>query len=115
VVTLTAFIPLLTGTVGNVGVQSSIVVIRGMNTDEMRSLGTLGPEAMSNVIGRNVRCDRYCLGLLSAKAIRSCDRCTSLVAISAFAFISGSALPFVFHYLRLDPAFDVTTVYDYRT
>jgi len=30
------FIPLLVGTGGNVGAQSSTVVIRGMNTDEIR-------------------------------------------------------------------------------
>ncbi|WP_442937999.1 hypothetical protein [Nostoc sp.] len=39
VVTLTAFIPLLTGTGGNVSAQSSTVVISGMNTHEIRSLG----------------------------------------------------------------------------
>lgn len=39
VVTLTAFIPLLTGTSANVSAQSSTVVISGMNTDEIRSLG----------------------------------------------------------------------------
>jgi len=39
VVVLAAFIPLLTGTGGNVGAQSSTVVIRGMNTEEIRALG----------------------------------------------------------------------------
>jgi magnesium transporter len=39
VVSLAAFIPLLTGTGGNVGAQSSTVVIRGMNTDEIRAMG----------------------------------------------------------------------------
>ncbi|MEH2254382.1 hypothetical protein [Nostoc sp.] len=52
--------------------QSSTVVIRGINTDEIRSLGAfqvIGPEAMSDdkpkkrlcwgIIGRNVRYDRY--------------------------------------------------------
>lgn len=120
VVTLTAFIPLLTGTGGNVGAQSSTVVIRGINTDEIRSLGALqviGREVMSDdkplcvyagallggMIGRD---DRYCLGLFSARAIRSSDRAvgTSLVAISLLASISGSALPLLFRYLRLDPA-----------
>lgn len=48
-------------------------------------------------------CDRYCVGLLSARAIRSSDRGMCLVAISVLAFISGSALPFLFCYLRLDP------------
>jgi magnesium transporter len=41
VVTLAAFIPLLTGAGVDVGAQSSTVVIGGMNIDEMRSLGTL--------------------------------------------------------------------------
>jgi magnesium transporter len=41
VVTLVAFIPLLTGAGVDVGAQSSTVVIGGMNIDEMRSLGTL--------------------------------------------------------------------------
>ncbi|MEO1446711.1 MAG: magnesium transporter, partial [Cyanobacteria bacterium J06635_11] len=36
VVALTAFIPLLIGTGGNVGAQSSTVVIRGLNTDELQ-------------------------------------------------------------------------------
>jgi hypothetical protein len=37
VVTLMAFIPLLTGSDGNLRTQVSTVVINGMNTDEMRS------------------------------------------------------------------------------
>jgi len=36
VVALAAFIPCFVGTGGNVGAQSSTVVIRGMNTDEIR-------------------------------------------------------------------------------
>jgi magnesium transporter len=39
VVALAAFIPLLTGTGGNVGSQSSTVVIRGLNTDEITAMG----------------------------------------------------------------------------
>ena len=31
--------PLLTGTGGNVGAQSSTVVIRGLNTDEIQNMG----------------------------------------------------------------------------
>ncbi len=53
VVTLAAFIPLLTGTGGNVGAQSSTVVIRGMNTDEIRALGPLqvvGREALAGAL-----------------------------------------------------------------
>ncbi|MEH2254383.1 magnesium transporter [Nostoc sp.] len=46
-------------------------------------------------------------GLFPARTIRNSDRFaigTSLVAISISASISGSALPFLFRYLRLDAA-----------
>ncbi|RCJ40164.1 magnesium transporter [Nostoc minutum NIES-26] len=109
VVTLTAFIPLLTGTGGNVGAQSSTVVIRGMNTDEIRSLGTL------QVIGREAIAGAL-LGVmlgtiatvwaffLQGRIEVAIAVGTSLVAISILASISGSALPFLFRFLRLDPA-----------
>lgn len=109
VVVLTAFIPLLTGTGGNVGAQSSTVVIRGMNTDEIRSLGALqviGREAIAGallgvMLGTIATVWAYFLqGQLEvAIAVGS-----SLVAISILASISGSALPFLFRFLRLDPA-----------
>ncbi|MBD0386969.1 MAG: magnesium transporter [Nostoc sp. C3-bin3] len=109
VVTLTAFIPLLTGTGGNVGAQSSTVVIRGMNTDEIRSLGAL------QVIGREAIAGSLLGGMLGAIATVwayflqgrlevAIAVGSSLVAISILASISGSALPFLFRYLRLDPA-----------
>ncbi len=109
VVTLTAFIPLLTGTGGNVGAQSSTVVIRGMNTDEIRSLGAL------QVIGREAIAGALLGGMLGTIATVwayflqgqlevAIAVGTSLVAISILASISGSALPFLFRYLRLDPA-----------
>ncbi|MEH2175966.1 magnesium transporter [Nostoc sp.] len=109
VVTLTAFIPLLTGTGGNVGAQSSTVVIRGMNTDEIRSLGALqviGREAIAGallgaMLGTIATVWAYFLqGRLEVAIAVG----TSLVAISILASISGSALPFLFRYLRLDPA-----------
>lgn len=109
VVTLTAFIPLLTGTGGNVGAQSSTVVIRGMNTDEIRSLGVLqviGREAIAGallgaMLGTIATVWAYFLqGQLEVAIAVG----VSLVAISILASISGSALPFLFRYLRLDPA-----------
>ena len=109
VVVLTAFIPLLTGTGGNVGAQSSTVVIRGMNTDEIRSMGALqviGREAIAGallgvMLGAVATVWAYFLqnNLSVAIAVG-----VSLVAISILASISGSALPFLFRLLRLDPA-----------
>ncbi|MDB9538435.1 magnesium transporter [Anabaenopsis tanganyikae CS-531] len=109
VVILTAFIPLLTGTGGNVGAQSSTVVIRGMSTDEIRSLGVW------QVIGREAIAGAF-LGLMlggiaTVWAYFLQDRPevaftvgSSLVAISVIASVSGSALPFLFRSFRLDPA-----------
>ncbi|AFY47950.1 Mg2+ transporter MgtE [Nostoc sp. PCC 7524] len=109
VVTLTAFIPLLTGTGGNVGAQSSTVVIRGMNTEEIRSLGPV------QVIGREAIAGALLGGMLGSIATVwafflqgrlevAIAVGSSLVAISILASVSGSALPFLFRFLRLDPA-----------
>ncbi|MEH2340047.1 magnesium transporter [Nostoc sp.] len=109
VVTLTAFMPLLTGTGGNVGAQSSTVVIRGMNTDEIRSLGALqviGREAMAGVLlgGMSGTIATVWAYFLQGRLEVAIAVGASLVAISILASISGSALPFLFRYLRLDPA-----------
>lgn len=109
VVTLAAFIPLLTGTGGNVGAQSSTVVIRGMNTDEIRAMGALqviGREAIAGVLlgsmlGAVATIWAFFLqGNLSVAIAVG----VSLVAISLLASVSGSALPFLFRVLGLDPA-----------
>ena len=109
VVTLAAFIPLLTGTGGNVGAQSSTVVIRGMNTDEIRALGpvqvvfreALAGLLLGSMLGAISTIWAFTLqGNLSvAIAVGA-----SLVAISVLASVSGSALPFLFRLLGLDPA-----------
>jgi magnesium transporter len=109
VVILTAFIPLLTGTGGNVGAQSSTVVIRGMSTDEIRALGPL------QVIGREAIAGMFLGVMLGSIATVwafflqgnlevAITVGSSLVAISIIASVSGSALPFLFRALRLDPA-----------
>ncbi|MEM7557197.1 MAG: magnesium transporter [Cyanobacteria bacterium P01_A01_bin.84] len=109
VVTLAAFIPLLTGTGGNVGAQSSTVVIRGMNTEEIRSMGTLqviGREAIAGallgtMLGTVATVWAFLLqgNLYVAIAVG-----VSLVAISILASVSGSSLPFIFRMFGLDPA-----------
>lgn len=111
VVALSFFIPLLTGTGGNVGAQSSTVVIRGMNTDEIRTLGpfqVISREAMAGAllgsilgvlatIWANVFVVPGQLSVAIAVGI-------SLLAISILASVAGSALPFLFRSLKLDPA-----------
>jgi len=109
VVALAAFIPLLIGTGGNVGAQSSTVVIRGLNTDEIR-----GGKAL-RVIRREAIAGAF-LGLmlgvvvliwafvLQGSWVVAIAVGVSLVAISILASVAGSTLPFLFQAIGLDPA-----------
>jgi magnesium transporter len=118
---LAAFIPLLIGTGGNVGAQSSTVVIRGLNTDEIRDLG------VNKVVFRELLAGLL-LGLIlggiaTVWASLLQDNFSvaiavgvSLIAISSLASMSGAALPFLFRSFGLDPALMsapfITTVVD---
>ncbi|MBE9179984.1 magnesium transporter [Oculatella sp. LEGE 06141] len=109
VVALAFFIPLLIDAGGNVGAQSSTVVIRGLNTNEV-GLGTalriVKREAIAGLLlgimlGVTVTGWAYVLqrNLAVATAVG-----LSLVAISLLASVAGSALPFLFKALKFDPA-----------
>ncbi len=121
VVILTAFIPLLTGTGGNVGAQSSTVVIRGLNTEEINDLGTgkvVFREALAGILLGSI------LGImatvwafwLQGNIYVALSVGISLVAIALLASVAGSALPFLFRSFGLDPALMsapfITTVVD---
>ena len=109
VVILAAFIPLLTGTGGNVGAQSSTVVIRGLNTEEIQNLGAgkvVFREATAGILlglilGSMATVWAYFLQGSWSVAI---SVGISLVAIALLASVAGSALPFLFRSLNLDPA-----------
>ncbi|WP_019505287.1 magnesium transporter [Pleurocapsa sp. PCC 7319] len=108
-VILAAFIPLLTGTGGNVGAQSSTVVIRGLNTEEIDNMGTgkvVFREASAGILlglilGTIATVWAYFLqgSLAVAMSVG-----ISLVAIALLASVAGSALPFLFRSFGLDPA-----------
>ncbi|NES85720.1 MAG: magnesium transporter [Moorea sp. SIO2B7] len=107
---LAAFIPLLTGTGGNVGAQSSTVVIRGLNTEEISDLKpgqVIFREALAGIL----------LGLIlgslatlwayfwfKANMFVSLAVGISLMAIALLASVAGSSLPFLFRSFGLDPA-----------
>ena len=109
VVILAAFIPLLTGTGGNVGAQSSTVVIRGLNTEEIQNMGAgkvVFREAAAGILlglilGVMATVWAYFLQGSIQVAI---SVGISLVAIALLASVAGSALPFLFRSLNLDPA-----------
>jgi len=110
VVVLAAFIPLLIGTGGNVGAQSSTVVIRGLSTQRIQSLGAwaaIWREAVAGAL----------LGLLMMLVVIPWAAYVSggnwlvawaaglsLVAITTLAATAGAALPLLFDRLKLDPA-----------
>ncbi|MDJ0647375.1 MAG: magnesium transporter [Xenococcaceae cyanobacterium MO_188.B19] len=121
VVILTAFIPLLTGTGGNVGAQSSTVVIRGLNTEEINDMGpgkVVFREALAGLLLGSI------LGImatiwafwLQGNIEVALSVGGSLVAIALLASVAGSALPFMFRSFGLDPALMsapfITTVVD---
>jgi magnesium transporter len=109
VVVLAAFIPLLIGTGGNVGAQSSTVVIRGLSTQRIQSLGVamaIWRESLAGLL----------LGLLmmlvvfpwaahvSGSWVVAGAAASSLVAITTLAATAGAALPLLFDRIGLDPA-----------
>lgn len=108
VVSLAAFIPLLIGTGGNVGAQSSTVVIRGLNIDRIRS----GPwmviqrEAIAGALLGLMLGSMVCVGtiLFNYPLAVSVSVGVSLFAISVLASVAGASLPFLFSALGFDPA-----------
>ncbi len=109
VVLLAAFIPLLIGTGGNVGAQSSTVVIRGLSTQKIQNIGlwkTVGREALAGAL----------LGLLMLLFVVpfawwqgdgflvGAAVGISLMAITTLAATAGAALPLLFDRMGLDPA-----------
>jgi magnesium transporter len=121
VVVLAAFIPLLIGTGGNVGAQSSTVVIRGLSTQQLQVNGrriTVLREAVAGLL----------LGLmllvvvvpwawqLGGEPMVAWATGLSLLAISVLAATAGAALPLLFARLGFDPALMsapfITTVVD---
>jgi magnesium transporter len=113
VVTLAAFIPLLTDTGGNVGAQSSTVVIRGLNTEEINYLGQgriIWREALAGLLlglglGTVATIWAYILLHNQDNAIEvSFSVGLSLLFICILSSVAGSALPFLFKRLGFDPA-----------
>jgi magnesium transporter len=109
VVLLAAFIPLLAGTGGNVGAQSSTVVIRGLSTQSITSLGQLRAVVREATAG-------LLLGLLmmllvvpfawwrGQSPLVGLSVGTSLLAITTLAATAGAGFPLLFNRLGWDPA-----------
>jgi len=118
---LTAFIPLVIATGGNVGAQSATVVIRGLATGEVNPRRALAIVLREVGIGAimGVALGAVSLGLVYAFG-RNLEAASvvgmTLVGISVMATLVGGALPFIFRLLKIDPALVsapfITTVMD---
>jgi magnesium transporter len=118
---LTAFIPLVIATGGNVGAQSATVVIRGLATGEVNPRRALTIVLREVGIGAimGVALGTVAVGLAYAFG-RNLEAAivvgTTLVGISVMATLVGGALPFVFRLLKIDPALVsapfITTIMD---
>ena len=106
---LAAFIPLLIDTGGDIGSQSSTVMIRGLNTRKIssdRAFWAIRREAIVGallglILGLVAIVWSYLLqgNLLIALVVG-----ITLLVISVLSTVVGTALPFLFSFLGLDPA-----------
>ena len=116
-VALTAFIPMLMGTGGNSGSQSSVTVIRALSLDELKfsDIGrVLWKELRTSIlcgIALAVVCfakiwlvDRLLLGNSDITLMVDMVVCLTLAATVVCAKLVGCSLPMLAKVMRLDPA-----------
>ena len=108
-VILAAFIPLLIDTGGDIGSQSSTVIIRGLNTRKISSDRALWAIEREAILGAMLG---LALGLvaivwsyfLQGNLLIALVVGITLLLISILSSVVGTALPFLFSFLGLDPA-----------
>lgn len=121
VIALAAFIPLLVDSGGNVGSQSSTVVIRGLSTAVVRPKDGLGVLAREAIVGAILGVMLSLIAIVWAYALQRDLLVALIVGISLFSIsvlssVSGAGLPFLFRSFGLDPALMaapfITTIVD---
>ena len=116
-VALTAFIPMLMGTGGNSGSQSSVTVIRALSLDELKFADlpkVLWKEIRTSVlcgIALSIACfakiwlvDRMLMGNEEITLLVDAVVCLALLVTVIAAKIVGAVLPMVAKVVKLDPA-----------
>ncbi len=116
-VALTAFIPMLMGTGGNSGSQSSVTIIRALSLDELKFADlpkVLWKEIRTSVlcgIALSIACfakiwlvDRMLMGNMEITLLVDAVVCLALLVTVIAAKIVGAVLPMVAKVVKLDPA-----------
>ena len=116
-VALTAFIPMLMGTGGNAGSQSSVTVIRALSLDELKFADL--PRVLWKEIRTSVLCgvalslvcfvkiwlvDRMLLGNTQITLLMDGAVCLALLVTVVAAKVVGAILPMIAKRVKLDPA-----------
>ena len=116
-VALTAFIPMLMGTGGNSGSQSSVTVIRALSLDELdlRDIGRVIWKELRTAILCGVALaivcfvkiwlvDKLLMGNESITLMIDAVVCLALMVTVVFAKVVGGTLPLIAKAMKLDPA-----------
>lgn len=107
-ISLVLFIPVMMGTAGNVAVQSSTLVVRGLATGEIKASRIFGILFAETRVGALI--GLVCGALIGAAGfLTSSAHIGAIVAISMFAAITvaavnGTAFPLILHRYKQDPA-----------
>ena len=115
IVALSFFIPMLIDTGGNVGSQSTTVMVRGLAIGEFEGRSLWGVVFSETLIGGILGILLGCIGILRVVFLRESPLVGLVVGFSIFAivFVSnliGVFLPVIFRKMRLDPAIAATPV-----
>lgn len=115
IVALSFFIPMLIDTGGNVGSQSTTVIVRGLATGEFEGRSLWRVVFSETLIGGILGILLGCIGILRVVFLQESPLIGLVVGFSIFAivFVSnliGVFLPVLFKKMRLDPAIAATPV-----
>lgn len=108
-IALVVFIPILSDVAGDIGCQSSTLIIRGLNTDEIRKKGSWWVIYRETIIGVLIG-----LGLgiammvwayiLQRDLMMAFVTGFSLFLVAILSTFSGTVLPFIASFFKVDPA-----------
>ncbi len=120
-VSLTFFLPILIATGGNAGMQSAMMIIRGLTTGDIGIKDFFKVVFRESLLGLSIGAILAVVGLIRVIVQEGSGMLSVSVGIAMgftvmFAAIIGAALPIIFRRLRLDPALMsgplITTIVD---
>ncbi len=109
---LIAYIPILIGSAGNAGSQSSIIIIRSLTTGYINTSDWLSmffkEIIVSLLLGVTMALSVSLIGLYKGNIIISIVVGFSMVFVVIFGSMIGFSLPFIFKKINIDPAISST-------